>query len=91
MFEAENVQERTLTLTNYNVAAGKNDPKKARVTIAPSAVLFIIASDETSEIVDGVELRKTNIIVHGEGNVELYLTVLDLMTLERAIGAYFLP
>lgn len=80
--------ERTLTVINYDEEKGKT--LKTRVTIARDMVQFVVASEDTYQVVDGVELRKVNVILSGGNNLELFLTLLDLNTLERAVGMYFI-
>ena len=88
MENEELLQERTLTVTSYAEVEG-NYAKK-RVTIALHQVLFVIAGEEDYEVVDGVELRLVNVMIGSGDSLELFISVLDLMTLERAVGAYFL-
>ncbi|HXN74953.1 MAG TPA: hypothetical protein VN855_00490 [Candidatus Acidoferrum sp.] len=80
--------ERTLTVINHGEEKGKT--VKTRVTIARDMVQFLIASEDTYEVVDGIELRKVNVILNTGNNLELCLTLLDLNMLERAIGMYFI-
>jgi len=89
MEETGEVQERVLTVTNYDEEKGKFI--KTRVTIAPSSVEFLIAGEEAYDTRDGREIRKVNIMLVSGNNLEVYISVLDLITLERAIGSYFLP
>lgn len=87
--QEEILRERTLTVINY----GTDDEEellKTRVTLAPSMIVGLIASYDTALTIDGLELRKVNVILTGGDNIELFITVLELTTLERAIGAYFL-
>lgn len=81
--------ERVLTLTNF--VEQKGGYIKKRITIAPPAIHFIVASDETYETVEDIELRQVNVILNDGSNLELYLSMLDLITLERVVGNYFLP
>jgi hypothetical protein len=81
--------ERILTLTNYVESKGKYLRK--RVTIAPHAIHFLVAGDETYEIVEEKELRQVNVILADGSNLELYISFLDLLTLERVVGNYVLP
>jgi hypothetical protein len=89
MNSEESMRERTLTLLNYDV--DNKEPNKARVTISPGAVVFVISGEEPYCEINGLQLYKTNVITHGESNLEIFISLLDLTTLERAIGSYFLP
>lgn len=77
---------RVLTLISY----GDNDEEIVRVTIAPQNVAFLIAN--TVDVVKfGLRLKKTNVMLMDGGSVELFITDMDLTTLERAVGTYMLP
>lgn len=89
MEDTSEVQERILTVMNYDEEKGKFI--KTRVTISPSSVEFLIAGDEAHDIRDSREIRKVNVMMVSGNNLELYISVLDLAMLERAIGSYFLP
>lgn len=82
-------QERVLTVTNY--VEHKGGHIKKRVTIAPHAISFIVASEEAYDDVGDVELRQVNVVLGDGNNLELYISMLDLITLERVTGNYFLP
>lgn len=86
----DSLQERTLTVINYGEGE-EGEVLRTRVTIAPHAVSFLIASENTVQIIDGSSLRRVNVMLQDGSNLELILTILDLTTLERAIGSYFLP
>lgn len=77
---------RILTLTSY----GDNDSEIVRVTIAPHNVAFVIANT-VDTVKFGQKLKKTNVMLLDGGSVELFITDLDLTTLERAVGTYMLP
>lgn len=93
--------ERTLTVFNYSdedEIDGKesdtfNEDKvlRTRVTINRDLVQFVIGSENAYRMVNGIELRKVNVILTTGNNLELVLSVLDLTTLERAVGFYMLP
>lgn len=90
--EVPEFNERTLTLTNYNPDSdGEDEPQKTRVTVAVDTVQFVIASYDTYCMVDGVQVMKTNVIFTSGSNLEIFISGSDLATLERAVGAYFLP
>lgn len=86
----EEGQERVLTVINY-VLDNNNEHFTKRVTIAPHMVHFIIASEENLTFVPGRELRQVNVIMSEGVNLELFISLLDLTSIERAIGTYFLP
>lgn len=87
--QEEILRERTLTLINYGTDE-EDEVLKTRVTLSPGQVQGLVASYEPTLKIDGLELHKVNVLMGGGDNIELFLTVLDLTTLERAIGAYFL-
>jgi hypothetical protein len=82
-------QERTLTVVHYAEVGGKQ--VKKRVTLAVQMIQFIIAGDETYEMIEDREIRQVNVIFMDGNNLELFISVLDLSTIERAVGSYFLP
>lgn len=88
-------QMKQLTVTNYGSFDKEEEKeptvKKTRVTIAPHHVHFVIASDDTYCIVDGIELRKVNVILTEGNNLELIISLLDLSEIENAIGSYMVP
>jgi len=86
--DGNELEERTLTVINYT-SDEDGTPMRARVTIAPNMVQFLIASDETYTVLEGRELRRVNVILSTGNNLELYLTLLELTILERAVGTYF--
>lgn len=88
MEETGEVQERTLTITNYGEENGKL--VKTRVTIPPHAVEFLIAGEESYATMEDRDIRKVNVMFSSGNNLELFISLLDLTTLERAIGTYFL-
>ena len=77
---------RVLTLTSYD----EQDGQVLRVTVAPHLVECVIANS-LDVVKFGMKLKKTSIMFMDGGVVELYLTDLDLTTLEFAVGAYVLP
>lgn len=81
----EQLQQHVLTLTNHG-----DDGEKATVTISPGQVQFIVSS-ETEQVINGVFTSKSNVFLADGGTVELNLTMGDLVTLQRAVGTYFLP
>lgn len=83
-------QEFVLTVTNYAVEEDGSFTK-ARVTISPGMVQFIIAGTEFSHIVEGRELKKVNVVLSTENQLELFISEVDLICIERAVGTYFLP
>lgn len=85
----ELLQERTLSVVNYGDGED-GEIIKTRVTISPGNILFIIASYDTALTVDGLELRKVNAMLSDGGNLELFITLLDLTTLERCVGFYMI-
>lgn len=89
MEEIGEAQERVLTVLNYGEEGGKL--VKTRVTISPSSVEFLIAGEEAYATMEDREIRKVNVMFISGNNLELYVSLLDLATLERALGTYFLP
>jgi len=91
----ENVNIRVLTLVNYGHEEedGKESEEitKTRITIAPGGVQVVVASYDTALTVDGIELRKVNVLMIDQTNLELHISLLDLETLEVAVGTYLLP
>lgn len=87
--EGKPMQERTLTVINYGEAIDKMP--KTRITIPPSMVTSIIASEKPTQKSGGDEQHKVNVLLVDGNQLEIFITSLDLTTLERAIGSYFLP
>lgn len=84
----DNLEHRVLTVINYTL----NDDGtllKTRVTIQPSAVEFVLASYSTS-LVDSHEAHKVNVCYVSGNQIELYLSQLDMITIEQAVGSYFI-
>jgi hypothetical protein len=82
--------ERTLTVVNYS--CNEDDvylDHKTRVTIAPEKVSFVVASFDPVSTVDGKDLYKANVIMTNEANLELFVSLMDLTTLERVVGMWF--
>lgn len=92
-FEGEDqATERTLTVTNYSEERDEEGNRiKTNVAIAPHNVDFVIGSEEMYDIAEGTELRKVNVIFTSGNNLEVYITLIDLMSIQRAISTYFLP
>jgi hypothetical protein len=63
---------------------------RTRVTFSPGHINFIIAGDSTYSIVEGRDLRRTNVIMVDGANVEVLISEIDLLMLESTIGAFFL-
>lgn len=77
---------RVLTVTSY----GDNEEEIVRVTIAPHNVQMIIANSlDTVRL--GLRLKRVNVLFMDGGSAELFVTDMDLTTLEKAIGTYVLP
>ena len=77
---------RVLTVTSY----GDTEEEVVRITVAPHNVQMIIAN--SVDIVKfGLRLKRVNVLFMDGGNAELFVTDLDLTSLERAIGTYILP
>lgn len=90
----EDVQEKILTLTNYGTDSEKprkGNVIKTRVTVAPHMVQFVVASYDKFTELEGIEIRRVNVLMTGGEQIELFLSLLDLTTLERAVGTYLLP
>lgn len=85
-----NFDERTLTVINFGTDED-DEILKTRVTIPLQSVEVMIASNGAYKMVDGMEIAKVNILFTSNNNIELFVSMSDLSTLERAIGAYFLP
>ena len=81
--------ERTLTVINYTEAKGKEF--KTRVTLSPTSIISVIGSEDPVQFQDGGKQHKVNVIFIDNNQMELYLTILDLTVLERAVGMYFAP
>ena len=81
-------QERTLTVTNF--VEQKGGYLKKRVTIALNGVEFMIAGEDSYEIIEEKDIRQVNVVFGSGSNLELYISLLDLLSLERAVGMYFL-
>ncbi|CAK0741668.1 hypothetical protein CCP1ISM_130021 [Azospirillaceae bacterium] len=84
--------ERVLTVTNYG-ADQDEEPgsRKTRITISPGMVLFIIASAESEYKVGGIDLYHVNVLLTNDSNLELFISLLDLDMLQRAVGMWFSP
>lgn len=85
------VTERTLTVTNYGTDDKNEEIIRTRVTIAPHLVQAIVASEDTVQSVDGVSQHRVNVLFMDSNQIELFITALDLVSLERCVGSYFLP
>ena len=83
--------ESVLTVANYSLDDNGVTYIKTRVTIAPNLVLFVIASDNFYSIGLSLELKKVNVVIDGGNNLELYISEVDLISIERAVGTYILP
>lgn len=83
-------REFVLTVTNYAVEEDGSF-LKARTTIAPHMIQFIIASENVHFTIEGRDLRKVNVILTEGNNLEMFISEIDLICMERAIGTYFLP
>jgi hypothetical protein len=86
-----------LTVTNYSPDIEEDAVidentlfKKTRITLAPHHVLFIISSDTTYCVAEGRELRRVNVIFTESSNMELYISEVDLMSIEKAVGSFFI-
>ena len=86
-FNNDGLIERTLTLANYGEDEGKII--KTRVTLSPQMIQAVIASDQPMQEVDGLGQYKVNVLFVDSNQIELFITLLDLTTLERAVGTYF--
>lgn len=85
------LEEKVLTVINYGVEEdGLESPRvtKTRVTIAPGMVQVVVGSYDTYKIVEEIELRKVNVLFLNDNDLELFISLLDLTILERAIGTY---
>lgn len=82
--------ESVLTVSNYGL---QDDGTflKARVTVAPHMIQVIIAGEETQATIEGRELKKVNVLLLDGNNIELLISEVDLISMERAIGTYILP
>lgn len=80
---------RTLTVINH----GEDDldaEVQTRITMAPHHIQTVIASvDYVKKF--GRDLKKVNVIYMDGGMIELFVSDLDLTSIERAVGTYFLP
>jgi hypothetical protein len=83
--------ERTLTVVNFGLDDDTGKLLKTRVTLSPGMIQVIIASEESVQKIGGTEQHKVNVLFVDSNQMELFLTILDLTTLERAVGAFFLP
>lgn len=81
--------ERTLTVINYGEKLGKSI--KTRVTIPPGMVTGLIASEKPVQKAGGEEQHRVNVMLVDGNQLELYISGMDLTTLERAIGFYLVP
>lgn len=88
-FNNEGLIERTLTVINYGEDEGKII--KTRVTIAPHMVQTVVASYEPVQSAEGQQQHKVNVLYMDGNQIELFINLLDLTTLERATGIYFTP
>jgi len=84
--------ERTLTVTNYGVDDDTNKTIKTRVTLAPGMIQTVIASYEADYgKAENNELHKVNVLYVDGNQLELFISLLDLTTIERIVGMYLLP
>jgi prepilin-type processing-associated H-X9-DG protein len=90
MFDSENAVERVLTVTNYGEDDRTGNFIKTRVTLSPGMIQAIIGSEEIAQNADGRGQHKVNILFVDGNQIELFLTISDLTTVERAVGTYFL-
>lgn len=84
------MSESVLTVSNYGIEEGGKFIK-ARVTLAPHMIQVVIAGEETQTVVEGRELKRVNILLVDGNNIELLISEVDLISIERAIGTYILP
>lgn len=90
----ENIHVKILTVVNYGIEDDEKESKeitKTRVTLNPGGVHAVVGSYDTALTVDGIELRKVNVLMMDQTNLELHISLLDLETLERAVGQYLVP
>ena len=87
--------ERTLTFKNYAADYDEDGTEKSsivtRITVAPGMVQAVIASEDPVQTCRDLHQHKVNILLIDNNQIEVYVTAVDLSTLERAVGAYFLP
>jgi hypothetical protein len=85
------LKHTVLTVINYAVDDDEIKIEgKSRVTIQATASPFMIASHD-AKLIDGHELYKVNLVFSDNLQMELYVSPLDLTSLEMAIGSYFTP
>jgi hypothetical protein len=87
----QKMRESVLTVTNYSETEEDGTYIKTRVTINPQMVEFIIAGTAAYVVKEGRELIKTNVVLSSGSNIELFISEIDLLTLERSVATYFLP
>ena len=90
----EDVQICVLTITNYSTEDEEAEDAvytKSRVTVAPGMIDFVIAGYSTYAMSEGRELRKVNVILTSGSNLELLVSEVDMLSIERAAGTYVLP
>ena len=85
----DGMHEYTLTVTNYTVE-DDGTFNKTRVSIAPHKVEFTISSYDTFVKADGRDLKKVNVVLDGGNNLELFVSEVDLLLIERSHATFYL-
>ncbi len=88
MSNFDDFEERTMTVLNYGWDEKEENVIRTRITLAPGLVKGIVASEEPCQTVDGIKQHQVNVLFVDSSGLELFITALDLMSLERCVGAY---
>lgn len=72
---------RVLTVQNF----GDTEAENGRVTLAPMAIKMVASFDDTKQ---GRSLKRLHVLFLEGDNVELYVSEMDALTIEQAIGTY---
>lgn len=80
----EDLTIRTLTVTAYE----ENEGKSLEVTLAPGKIQMIAASDDIRQ---GRTLKHVRIVFDDGGMAEVWVTEVDLITMQQCVGLYAMP
>ena len=80
----DNMDIRELTVINYGEAG-----EVSTVTFSPMQVDYVIASDQSVEVL-GKVLKHTNVIFSSGNQLDLFISDIDLMNIKQAVGSYIL-
>lgn len=76
-----NTDIRVLTVMHL----GETEEENARITFSPMNVKMLAALDDTRQ---GRPVKKVSVLFIEGDNTEIFISEIDLLTFERAVGMY---